>query len=63
MKFTEIIKEEDGRKMTVNTCDWDGNECEEMQLSIMQHDDGGFIDLSREEARELRDKITEWIGA
>ena len=48
--------------MTVNTCDWNGNECEEMQLSIMQDDDGGFIDLSRDEARELRDKITEWVG-
>lgn len=60
MKFTEIIKEE-GRVMTVNTCDWYGNECEEMQLSIMNYSEA-FIDLSREEAQALRDKITEWLG-
>lgn len=63
MKLTHIIKEEDGRKMTVNTIGWDGHESDEMQLSIMQHDDEAFIDLRMDEAVKLRDKITEWISA
>ena len=63
MKYTEIIEEEDGRKLAVNTIDWNGDESNEMQLTVMQHDDSAFIDLRRSEAIALRDKITEWVGA
>ena len=63
MKYTEIIEEENGRKLAVNTIDWNGNEGNEMQLTVMQHDDEAFIDLTRNEAIALRDKITEWVGA
>lgn len=61
MKYTEIIPEKFGRKLTVNTCDWDGNECDEMQICIEQDDQDAFIDISREEATKLRDKLNEWL--
>ena len=61
MKYTEVIPESNGRKLSVNTCDWNGKECGEMQLSVMQHDSDSFIDIDKEEARALRDKLNEWL--
>lgn len=61
MGYTEIIKERNGRKLSVNTIKWEDNESDEMQLTVMQYDDEAFIDLTKSEAIALRDKITEWI--
>ncbi|MGB1295756.1 MAG: hypothetical protein ACPG6V_09765 [Flavobacteriales bacterium] len=61
MEYTEIIEENNGRKLSVNTIDWDGNEGDEMQLTVMQNDDEAFIDISVDEAEALRDRLTEWI--
>jgi len=60
MKYTVLIEEGD-RKLTVNTCDMYEKESEEMQLVVMQHDDESYIDLSREEAFLLLDKLNEWL--
>lgn len=61
MEYTEIVPEKNGRKLSVTTRDWDNRECDEMQLTVMQHDSYAFMDLSKKEAKALRDKINEWI--
>ena len=61
MKYTEVIPEKDGRKLSLNTCDWNGNECREMQISIMDNEGSEFIDISKDEARRLRGKLNEWV--
>lgn len=61
MKYTEIIPEKFGRKLTVNTCGWNGEEIDEMQICIEQDDQDAFIDISRKEATALRDKLNEWL--
>lgn len=62
MKLTTIIEKDNGRMMTVNTCNFKGGESDKMQLTIMQHDNDSYIDLNKQEAEELRDKINEWLN-
>lgn len=62
MKYTEVIPDKFGRKLSVNSCDWNGKECNEMQISVKQDDSDAFIDIDKEEGIALRDKLNEWIG-
>lgn len=61
MKYTEIIEEENGRKLAVNSIQWGGGEGNTIQLTIMQHDDEAFIDLNLNEAIRLKEHLEDWI--
>lgn len=64
MEYTEIIKEEEGRKLTVNSIEWGSNPPREgytLQLTVMQHDDEAYIDLNLNEAIVLKEHIEDWI--
>lgn len=61
MQLTSLLKRKNGQHMTVNTCDHNLQESDEMQLCIANNGTSAFVDLSKEEAIALRDKINEWV--
>jgi len=64
MQYTLLIGEKstEERVLSINTCDMFAKECDEMQITIKQDGGEAYIDLDKEEATKLRDKINEWVG-
>ena len=63
MEHTTLIKEEDPtqKELSVNTCDWNGNESNMLQLTVSQHYDDAYLDLTIEETELLIITLTDCL--